>query len=458
MLYVDQGGLANGTQYYYQAKSAYPNPVTGLTTLSSPTLEDSEAPDPNGVPWDSKNANAILNKVAAQDSRALTRFRAMGPDGAIYDTYYGEGPLTNDLSWDSASRSIRDLRNPGRYNATAPSYNPDDELVAQLLSDAPFADLSEPPVVQTTPVFISRSGPIRKILSDRGYRGVSGTVTLPSFVSLATYTYPGNEPIEQRSTGDTPYIYFGGTFARRRELNASNPAATQGGAEIDAGLGYMTLKYGSSAPRRVWRAIILSHNYDSSDVYETKRETMRVLGVSEFPGFFGGENVSMSFGIYSTNMGTTVPDDPGQGNRFIVRLSALSVVDPSNGTRPYKVVLYQFVKLAETDTAIDRLINTVEMKQIESLAQDNLQGDDRARGYRFTGSSWYYAALRDVHLTAANPTGVGPSVPWTAARCGQLVGATWPLQTGNARVEATALSAFSDTTNIGFDLSPRQPD
>ena len=377
----------------------------------------------------------------------------MGPDGAIYDIYYGQDPHTNDLSWDPGSRMITDLANPGQYGATSPPYDSQDELSSQLLGDGLFADLSESPAIQTTPVFISRSGPIRKILSDRGYRSVSETVTLPDFISLGTYTYPGSEPVGERSTSDTPYIYLGGTFARQRNLNASDPDATQGGAEIDAGLGYMNLKYGTGAPRRVWRAIILSHNYDGSDVYSTKRETMRVLGVSQFPGFNGGENVDMSFDIYSTRMGAVIPDEPGRGDRFIVRLSASSVVDPSNGTRPYKVVLYQFVKLAATDAGIDRLINTVEMKQIESLAQNNLKDADKARGYRLTGSSWEYADLRNVSLATA--TG---SVPWTAARCGQLVGATWPLQTGDARVESTILSAYTDATRIGFDVSPRQPD
>ena len=36
VLYMDQVGLTGGAQYYHVAKSSYLNPVTGLTTLSSP--------------------------------------------------------------------------------------------------------------------------------------------------------------------------------------------------------------------------------------------------------------------------------------------------------------------------------------------------------------------------------------------------------------------------------------
>ena len=461
VLYTDTG-LTDNADYFYQAKAVYANPVTGIPTLSSPTEEDYEAPDPNGVPWDTKGASAIITRLQSLTTYPFAdHVSVMGPDGAIYDSYSGQRPP--DYLWDAVARVFRSRTNPADIlppaqmpyegagdepEASSPLLSPDLLASIEEFADSPSplasvsafdsatgTDIGALTALQTVPVFVSNSGPARKLLSQRGYRGINGLVTTPS----ATYANP-NSPY-----ADTPYLYFGGTFGRRDDLDASVPndpnvpdedeeirrrLVTSGGAEIDAGLGYMP----SSGGGRRWKPITL---------HLESRRTQSWLHLPEgFSGYGPGTRVRMTYQVFGTpQQGINVKDRT-------VRYNSLIGFTGSTGGQD-DVTSVTFFQIRPTLAATRRAVGTVEMKRLSTIAQNDLTGTGLAQGYVNTGSYYEGATFQDVRLMGEGVATGG--TPWDRTRSGRLIGASWPLQT-QSRVSATTIQQWHYETNVSCNL------
>ncbi len=73
-------GRTNGTLYYYIVRAVYPAGVSG------PSTEDSEVAQIDGIPWDTRNAGAILSSFRAafyDDEPDLGYLKVMAPDNTI---------------------------------------------------------------------------------------------------------------------------------------------------------------------------------------------------------------------------------------------------------------------------------------------------------------------------------------------------------------------------------------
>lgn len=99
--WVDRG-LVNGREYFYRVKA-----VGAKGQLSAASEENSDAVDPTGIPWDTRDARKIIAhsiraaKESASDLRISPResFTILGPDGVIYerghDGRYTKQPAKN---------------------------------------------------------------------------------------------------------------------------------------------------------------------------------------------------------------------------------------------------------------------------------------------------------------------------------------------------------------------------
>ena len=461
VLYTDTD-LTNDADYFYQAKAAYANPVTGVATLSNPTEEDHETPDPDGVPWDTKSAPAIIAGLQSLTTYLFAdHVSVMGPDGAIYDSYSGQRPP--DYLWDTVAQVFRNRTNPAdilpptqmpyegtgdEEEASIPPREP--ELLASIeefadspsplssesvVASATATDLESLTALQTVPVFVANSGPTRKFLSQRGYRGINGLVTTPS----ATYANP-NSPY-----ADTPYLYFGGTFGRRDDLNASVPndpnvpdedeeirrrQVTSGGAEIDAGLGYMP----SSGGGRRWKPITLH--------LESGRTQSWLHLPQGFSGYGSGTRIRMTYQVFGT------PQQNPNIKNNVVRYNSLLGFTGSTGGQD-DVTSVTFFQIRPTLAATRRAVGTVEMKRVSTIGQNDLTGTGLAQGYVNTGSYYEGATFQDVRLMGEGVSTGGTL--WDRTRSGRLIGASWPLQTPG-RVSATTIQQWHYETNVSCNL------
>ncbi len=194
-------GEPNGVNRYYTVKLTYINSVTGQLTMSSPSAEDFDAPDPTGIPWDSGNVSAVLSAIRADyaadpDNPTIGTLRVSGPDGKIFQD--GNGSVQPaDGSYDPSSNSI--------------TLASGENIPAPPITDP--STVSPPPI--TTPVGLEFDGKIgdhggiyRRVRTVLDAEGVSGQYTVPVASNVSS------------DSRDGVFIYIGHS----------------GASEVDAGL------------------------------------------------------------------------------------------------------------------------------------------------------------------------------------------------------------------------------
>jgi hypothetical protein len=92
-LVYTETGLRTGAPRYYKVRAVYKNPVTGDYTVGNPSVEDSDIPTANAVPWGSADPNKVLDVIRAQyrgtDLGRSPGWTIVGPDGRVYQSAGG---------------------------------------------------------------------------------------------------------------------------------------------------------------------------------------------------------------------------------------------------------------------------------------------------------------------------------------------------------------------------------
>ncbi len=150
-------GLTNGATYFYRVKAVYG------TFEGSPSNEDSETVDPNGIPWDATTPSPVLAQIrsdySGQPAEPGADLRVVGPDGRIYaegqsNVLPPEGTFDPQLNCFVLQTGAR---------VTPPTTEFDDSIQSPPQSLRNF-----------------KNGPYRRVLSSGSYVGACGFVTLPS--------------------------------------------------------------------------------------------------------------------------------------------------------------------------------------------------------------------------------------------------------------------------------------
>ena len=272
LMFTDTG-LTEGVPYFYTVEAVYPS---GVSTPSS--LEYGAVPDSQSVPWDTRNSSLITSKIVSllgiQHDGLL---RVMGPDGCVYETGSPGGslPVGGISSTDTlAAASISsDFSNnvtfaPATGDILSPATPSGNEPVPDALpanADGTLwatagGELIAAPPTATDPVTKkpSKTGPVRRLLSQSNYVRTTATITLPAasdisqtpadymikraqkiYVNgLPTSNYKDPQP--EWTTDDVPNIYLGS-------------GNKNGGVEVDAGLFYQRI---NEMGPKVWRPFI----------------------------------------------------------------------------------------------------------------------------------------------------------------------------------------------------------
>src|SRR5581483_6276827 len=148
-------GLVNGTVYSYTVKAIY------STGMSAPSIEDSEVPDAQGIPWDTRNPGSILASIRnafAADVPNPGSLHVVGPDGTVYD-----------------DSSALPLPPDGQILSDTATFQLTSGEQLQLPVGGSDADLSG----STVSNWPGTHGPTRRVVSTPGYRGVQGDFFLP---------------------------------------------------------------------------------------------------------------------------------------------------------------------------------------------------------------------------------------------------------------------------------------
>ena len=176
--FIDSG-LTDGREYYYTVKAV------GALGLSKPSDEVSEIPSFYAIPWDSSSVSAVISAIQSYFFPTFTYIRACAPDGRIYDS-----TQTNPLLPDGAV-----LPGSSMIQLTSGEVIPGPNDAGELgWGTSTAAD-----------------GIYRRVISNPGYYGASGTFYLPftSGINLVS------------GKRDTPYLYFGAHY--------DNPSADTAG-------------------------------------------------------------------------------------------------------------------------------------------------------------------------------------------------------------------------------------
>ncbi len=162
-------GLTDGTEYFYTVKAVYSN------GQSEASVEDSDVPDPAAVPWDTRSPSSVLSAVRnayADDEPYLINLRVVGPDGLIYDDAYAS-VQPPDGTLDSGSNQVT------LSDGTVVTMPLDPYDSQQSSASATSSGVLLPHAYQGV-LLPPAAGPVRRVTSTRGFRGVQGQVTLPN--------------------------------------------------------------------------------------------------------------------------------------------------------------------------------------------------------------------------------------------------------------------------------------
>ncbi len=151
--------LSSGTDYYYRVTG-----VDATGTESQVSYEDSDAPNPSGVPWDTDDPVAIMNQVNANGSQFVAAWQsiyssslemgAFGPNSVYYSN--------NGSTCTSTSANDHWNSNGNAWNPEGGTYSPTLDPVTQSMQG--YGPTSPP------------TGPYRKVEGAVGNLSMSGDV------------------------------------------------------------------------------------------------------------------------------------------------------------------------------------------------------------------------------------------------------------------------------------------
>ncbi len=230
-MYSDTAGLTTGTEYFYVVWAVQ----SGAETTQS--NEASASPNSNAIPWDTGTPAQIVSQISSSVASALEPdidpdtgdtypatvgiLTACGPNGVLYQGNYTDGTAAAAYPpssyYDSNSGTI--IYGDGTA-ASAPAEGDDNaDAPASGSSSTTGAGANSPALsFQISDLYNyagNNTGIWRKILSQPGFWGASGTCGLPNLndpnsVVLAVYPFPAISG-KTGSYSDSGDIYFGGS-------------------------------------------------------------------------------------------------------------------------------------------------------------------------------------------------------------------------------------------------------
>jgi hypothetical protein len=201
-------GLTNGTDRYTRIRPVRIFPF-GLA-FGEPTPNLIGEPEADPIPWESTSPAAITGAVRSslQDLFGLpywfstSTISGVLPDGRIVSE---SSPFIQNRQWSRLESNV---------------------WVNSEGTEMPFTGATNSSL-RGGPLPHDRTGPFRRLEVAKGFRGASGTFTLPTQVSLFP---PG------AYTRDTVYFYFGSKFSK------TVGSKEYFGSDFEAGVGYHTRK------------------------------------------------------------------------------------------------------------------------------------------------------------------------------------------------------------------------
>ncbi len=255
-MYSDINGLTNGTEYFYTVKAA------NGTAQSGPSNEDSDAPDPTAIPWDTGSTSVITSMIRQNESDqtglnyspSYCSLRVMGPDGVIYQ----EG-TSSMLPPDGNIDPVQGTMMLGNV------LSPAGHFVQEATSSTLTASSTSPLIASNPPASVVYGGGIRRVTSTltgpdgNVFTGTSGTVYLPS---TADTSYMSVAPSSSLGNREGPNAYIG---------------MSSDGVEADAGIMFVPANFpvGSGLPNR-WDAFLRVYDGPKNKDYQP------VAGVNPF--------------------------------------------------------------------------------------------------------------------------------------------------------------------------------
>ncbi len=349
-MYSDTAGLATGTEYFYVVTAVQSG------TEGPQSSEDSASPDTHAVPWDTGNAAQIVTQVTASVVTALEPdidpdtgdqypatagiLTACGPNGVLYQGNYADNsPATSyppSAYYDSGSGTI--IYGDGTA-ASAPAEG-DANADAPAPAANPFA-----PSFQSSDLYNyqgNNTGIWRKILSQPGFWGASGTCGLPNLndpnsVVLAVHSYPVNST-KTGNYSDSGDIYFGGTvnYTGPTPTDKNGNPAPYSNYELDLGLQASASLASTSVPG--WVPVVNPTGDPNSAVGNTRSTAVSGVTLSIINGSIKGNKI---YAVNETRMQFITPNFANIADKMV----ALHLAPPFGSVAGGKILVAPFVPL-----------------------------------------------------------------------------------------------------------------
>lgn len=312
---------------------------------SQASEEDSCIPDPNGAPWDTGDVAAILASIRNSFPGVSIPYGCIRARGPDGRDYLDgiSSPIIPDVTIDPTTRDV--VFSDGTRIA-APNDIAD--IDSYTLGSMQILTTIEPRIKN------AQSGPFRKVYTHHNYRGVKGRFRLPDSsvgIRVTPYTYPSTG----KSTKDIPYVYLGGLGNRY--------------TAVDAGL-----YWGPTAndPQSRWRMF--------GKIKNSKRDEW----INTPPNGIFDDNQDVNAEYIASSI---------VNGRVLLRITPV-------GGGQTGVITIDISDFAKTGQG-------VHLKRVHSIAQNNLIGTDKAKGYRETGSyfqssAWFDGQVMDQNGTYSN--------------------------------------------------------